>query len=265
MAEQPSNRSLVIAATLVVGVALAGFAVGIQRGPSRARTTGAVPERGDFPADVVARAHGVVPAIPYGQLPMVRRGPNAAWRSDLAAVAADKQPIPEAQRRASAEEVAAALDARAQRRAFDGAPPTVPHPIEQQSADACLACHEKGLLAGSRRAPAISHRAFVSCTQCHVEAREPSVAPPDPADVASAFVGLASPTAGARAFEGAPPTMPHPSWMRERCGSCHGPSAHPGLQTSHLARRSCEQCHAPAAIFDQRLDAAGGPPGPWSP
>lgn len=265
MAEQASNRSLVLAATLVAGVALAGFAVGVQRGPSSSRTTGAVPERGDFPADVVARAHGVVPAIPYAQLPKVRRGPNAAWRSDLAAVGADKLAIPDEQRRASAEEVAAAIDARSQRRAFDGAPPTIPHPIEQRSADACLACHDKGLVAGSRRAPAMSHRAFVSCTQCHVEAREPSVAPPNPADVPSAFAGLPSPTAGARAYEGAPPTMPHPSWMRERCGSCHGASAPRGLQTSHLERRSCEQCHAPSAVFDQRLHGAGGPPGPWTP
>jgi cytochrome c-type protein NapB len=138
----------------------------------------------------------------------------------------------------------------------------VPHPIEQRSADACLACHEKGLVAGERRAPAISHRAMTNCTQCHVEARDPAAAPPAPADVANTFAGLASPSGGARVHEGAPPTMPHGSWMRERCNSCHGASGHRGLQTSHLERRSCEQCHGSSATLEQREFGVGGPPTP---
>ncbi|HRC56557.1 MAG TPA: hypothetical protein PKU97_11575, partial [Kofleriaceae bacterium] len=68
----------------------------------------------------------------------------------------------------------------------------------------------------------------------------------------SAFVGLPAPGRGERAWPGAPPTIPHTTWMRERCDSCHGVWGASGLRSTHPWRQSCTQCHAPAAALDQR-------------
>src|SRR5690606_28103466 len=113
---------------------------------------------------------------------------------------------------------------RAERRAYDGAPPIVPHAIDERGAPACLACHEGGMRIDNRTAPAMSHEAFTSCLQCHAgpgeRARQSTLAPS--VATTSSFVGLPSPTHGERAHAGAPPTIPHRTFMRERCASCHG-------------------------------------------
>jgi cytochrome c-type protein NapB len=102
----------------------------------------------------------------------------------------------------------------------------------------------------------MSHTAMASCTQCHVveEAPMPGGAdlPPDPRDVGNAFVGLPSPTAGPRAWDVAPPQVPHRTFMRENCDSCHGVNGRDALRSSHPWRESCEQCHAASAQADGR-------------
>ncbi len=168
----------------------------------------------------------------------------------------------------SAEERAAAVLARAERRAYDGAPPTVPHAVDQRGLPACLVCHERGMRVNDRVAPAMSHAAFASCLQCHAPSRGVPVERPRTVSVAenSGFVGLEAPGPGARAQPGAPPQIPHRTFMRERCESCHGTFAS-GLAVSHPNRQSCTQCHAPSATLDQRpraefgrLGFAGGVP-----
>ncbi len=57
---------------------------------------------------------------------------------------------------------------RAQRRAFEGAPPTVPHPVDQAGFPACLTCHREGMDVAGRMAPATSHPERGNCLQCHV-------------------------------------------------------------------------------------------------
>ncbi len=60
--------------------------------------------------------------------------------------------------------------------------------------------------------------------------------------IANHFVGLAAPESGPRAFPGAPPQIPHATFMRTDCLSCHGDTSYRGLRTTHPWRRNCQQC-----------------------
>jgi cytochrome c-type protein NapB len=145
-----------------------------------------------------------------------------------------------------------ALSARSAGRAYDGAPPTIPHAVDQHGAPACLACHERGMQVEGKVAKVMSHPVYSSCLQCHTtrEASLPSELLPHSVAESSSFVGLPSPGRGGRAWVGAPPQIPHRTFMRERCASCHGVWA-TGLASSHPWRQSCTQCHAPSANADQ--------------
>ena len=153
------------------------------------------------------------------------------------------------------------LARRAARRAYDGAPPTIPHAIDQLAVPACLQCHERGAKIADLVAPEMSHQVYGSCVQCHVVAAEPRPGVATPPAPESTFVGLAAPRGGERAWPGAPPTIPHTTWMRDRCESCHGVFGGIGMKTTHPWRQSCTQCHAPSAALDQRATIAiGGAP-----
>jgi cytochrome c-type protein NapB len=149
----------------------------------------------------------------------------------------------------------AALARREERRAYDGAPPTVPHPIAERGQLPCLTCHQMGFQLEAAHASAISHETLLQCTQCHVSSVGPF--PPDMTRVegrvgdVNFFIGLAATPQGTRAWFGAPPTIPHTTWMRSQCASCHALQGHQGIQTSHPERQSCVQCHAPSASLDQ--------------
>jgi len=155
----------------------------------------------------------------------------------------------------SEEERAAALEARTARRAFDMAPPTIPHPVDQLEYPGCLTCHEKGARIGDGTlvATPMSHRVLSNCLQCHVVQRDSAPGEALEATVAleTSFAGLEPATSVAPATPGAPPVIPHTTWMRERCASCHGGYAE-GLRSGHPYRQNCEQCHTPSAVLDQR-------------
>lgn len=153
------------------------------------------------------------------------------------------------------------LERRAQRRAYDGAPPTVPHQIEQMDAPGCLGCHGDGLVIAGKIAPKMSHERHDNCAQCHVVDADPrpfAVTPPPL--TSNHFVGVPSPSSGARAWQGAPPVIPHSTSMRTECTSCHGQLGAPGMRTTHPWRQNCLQCHAVSAKQDQRIPQ--GKPGP---
>ena len=223
---------LLIAA--VAAVTAIGFATGTspstyrpERPPLRER-----PDAGFVPP---ARTHAELEQRPW------TGGPAASgWREskEIAARTAKRQD-PEHAR------IEAAVSERASRRAFDGAPPVVPHPVRAHGAAECLACHADGFVLGSRRASPVPHASYASCTQCHVSALAPFtlLAASPAAEARSSWKGLASPTGGVVAYDGAPPAVPHPTLMRERCESCHGPDGRAALQTPHPERRSCLQCH----------------------
>jgi cytochrome c-type protein NapB len=120
----------------------------------------------------------------------------------------------------------------------------VPHPIDPKGVAACLQCHRHGIVLEGRVAPAMSHEPLPSCTQCHAPAPELDNPVTPAVVVANGFVGQAAADRGERAWQGAPPAIPHPTWMRQRCASCHGVTGPKGLRTTHPERRNCAQCHS---------------------
>jgi len=142
------------------------------------------------------------------------------------------------------------LEARAGLRAYEGAPPVIPHAIKDLDLRTCRTCHATGLRTGDQLAHAVSHTHLANCTQCHVEAANHQFAPVH--DPANSFAGIRPQAAGGfRALSGSPPNIPHTTFMRTNCASCHGPHGYPGLQPDHLDRLNCVQCHALNAEFDQ--------------
>jgi cytochrome c-type protein NapB len=146
------------------------------------------------------------------------------------------------------EAVKSKAEVRAGRRLYDGAPPVIPH---GPFGAACSACHDMEGIAveGIGYAPASPHvgtpeeASTQRCRQCHVFAET------DRAFVKSSFAGVPQDLApGERLYDGAPPTIPHRTFMRETCLACHsGPGAREGIVTSHPERTRCRQCHVPFA------------------
>lgn len=146
--------------------------------------------------------------------------------------------------------------ARAENRAFAGAPPTVPHPVKQTGDLACVACHTDGVAVRGRVASPMSHEFMANCTQCHVPGE--AAGPMDAAlggtmSRENSFQGLEEPSGGPVAWAGAPPQIPHATWMRQACTSCHGPMGREGMKSTHPWRQNCEQCHAASAALNQQM------------
>lgn len=249
-----SDRLLWLGAATLLGVAAIGYVTG-TRGSSR---TLAAPRASATPRPASSDS---VPR--YSTIGTRRRGPNAGMYDDAFVALGNEVPRPKQPSAYDQATFDEALRARATRRAYAGAPPTIPHAIQQRDAPACLACHQSGALIDGRIAPAMSHPRYDSCAQCHVvEADARGLAGAKPL-TENGFEGAESPGAGARAWPGAPPTMPHSQHMRDSCSSCHGPTGKPGLRTSHPERQNCRQCHAPSALLDQR--GPGQPPEVFEP
>lgn len=136
---------------------------------------------------------------------------------------------------------------RAERRAYEGAPPVVPHvPFGM----ACVACHadqaiqvpDVGLSPPMPHADTPGMSRDSNCRQCHVFRRTEELF------VSSGFQGLAAVGAGDRMFPGAPPRLPHRIFMREACAACHaGPAVREGIRCTHPDRARCLQCHVPVS------------------
>ena len=147
---------------------------------------------------------------------------------------------------------------RAERRAYDGAPPVIPH--EPLSA-ACTSCHTStGMQIPSQGfAPANPHvstsqaAATDNCRQCHLfQTTKQHFAK-------SNFEPLRQDLKpGERLFLGAPPVIPHPTFMRENCQSCHtGAAARPEIRCTHPERANCTQCHVTKTHrSNQQVDAS---------
>lgn len=135
------------------------------------------------------------------------------------------------------------LDDYYSRRAYDGAPPWIPHPVTEEGSiggKSCLNCHANGSYAPEmgRFAPIVPHTNLTACTQCHVAVVDEGLFQ------ASEWQRPAPRQLIAAALEGAPPPMPHPVQMRENCAACHaGAAAPPEIGTDHMERESCQQCH----------------------
>ncbi len=145
-----------------------------------------------------------------------------------------------------------AAKVRSERRLYDGAPPTVPH--EDMGAD-CTGCHtiEGTAVEGLGFAPPAPHvltdglSNTARCQQCHVFKTT------DEVFVESSFSGLVQDLRhGHKLNQLAPPVMPHKSFMRENCISCHsGPAAREEIRTPHPERTRCRQCHVEQKAVDE--------------
>lgn len=152
--------------------------------------------------------------------------------------------------------VKTAATERALRRAYDGAPPVIPH---EPLGAACIACHNREGLAVPDLgfAPPSPHEettgmsAISRCRQCHVFRRT------DEVFVDNMFVGFAQDLRrGRRLHDLAPPVIPHKVFMRENCQACHaGPAAREEIRTTHPERIRCRQCHLEQRTTDEFLPA----------
>lgn len=143
--------------------------------------------------------------------------------------------------RDDAEKTVAAL--RAERRAYDGAPPIIPHEVYGD----CTSCHDlEGVsVPGVGFAPPSPHEGTRGlndesrCRQCHVNRLT------DDRFIDSVFVPLRQDLRrGRRASAIAPPVIPHATFMRGNCLACHsGPAAREEIRTPHPERVRCRQCH----------------------
>jgi cytochrome c-type protein NapB len=233
------RRFIPLLAAVVISLAAAGYLFGLREPVRGART---------LPPDDGHHSGDVPHAVAYSELPSATIRPNSGWDRSLSQLKFDKPDVFAPVVRTEEMKLAALAD-RAKNRAFDGAPPTIPHPVSVSSAAGCLACHGEGLKVGDRVASKMSHAVMTNCTQCHVEQT------PTPTD--NSFAGLARSGPGERANPGAPPAIPHHTWMRQDCTSCHGLLTRPGTRTTHPWLTNCTQCHAPSAALDQ-VDFNGG-------
>lgn len=232
--------------TILIAISIVGFFVG---------THGSGNVNSDLASTTGHQDHHYVAgnqvptAVRYSELPQAKIKPNSSWGSYLNTLPGlEVQLKPVKQSKTEQEQIRAK---RSQRRAYDGAPPVVPHTIDQQHVNACLACHENGKQIGDLVAPAMSHQFYSNCTQCHVESKNAVIPLKDQAKIINKFSGLSQPVQGTRAWIGAPPTIPHKTFMRENCNSCHGPSGTAPIHTSHPWRNQCTQCHGPDANLNQ--------------
>ena len=127
-------------------------------------------------------------------------------------------------------------------RAYDGAPPIIPHPIagsETLTGDTCLGCHLHGGFTPKFQAyaPIVPHPEKINCRQCHNPQEEGGMFRALVWEETTARRGMAH-------LPGAPLVIPHPLSMRENCLSCHaGPHAVSEIRTTHPERVDCLQCH----------------------
>lgn len=250
MSDRSENNSMLgkrlghMALAVTIGISVTGFLLGVRDRQDDERASV------DSTAAVERPAHLPPEVLDYLKMNGVRRGPNAAWQQSLPSHQDDPTRF-YGDKSATDQQRATAVAVRSERRAFSGAPPVVPHAIDERNAQACMACHGEGFQVGQVIAPKMSHHYLANCIQCHVEGTQNA-----PWALASAktpeshFVGMTEPGRGERIGPGAPPTIPHAVWMRSDCATCHGSLGKEGLRTSHPWRVNCTQCHAPSRGFD---------------
>jgi cytochrome c-type protein NapB len=252
------SGALLVALALLVAGSLLGLLLGVSDEHATAgkrREAREIASGGGDP-DGLESAR---PARRYGDMDAMATGPNRAWPGAVSDQIAPPSSPPTYASQAELRALkGASLRKRAERRAYNGAPPTIPHPISDRDAASCVACHGDGLAMGTFAAPKMSHPFMVNCAQCHAPVSNSGPARDRGGidDSANLFEGAAAPLEGSRAWPGAPPIIPHSLAMRGDCLSCHGPAGAPGIRTSHPERTNCQQCHAPPGALPDGSSAS---------
>jgi cytochrome c-type protein NapB len=252
---EPIKKGTWVVGAILLTAAVSGYFMGLQQTGSTLNMSEPVSAiTPDSIERAASRTNDVPVAVAYRAQNWLEEGPNARWENTLAGL---EQPAsdPSALTNITEADRELARRDRGSRRAFEGAPPVVPHAIAQDTSAVCMACHAEGLAVKDRFASRMSHEHYLNCTQCHVPAagaRMPvdATALVEPIAV-NTFTGVTGPRKGLRAWPEAPPTIPHATSMRSDCMSCHGPTGLYGLRTSHPERQACTQCHVPSAVLDQ--------------
>lgn len=131
-------------------------------------------------------------------------------------------------------------------RAYAGAPPTIPHEVDDIGGGACTECHFSGRdmsieEIATTEPPAIPHPQQTECRQCHVPRADGRLA-----YGVSGFQSARYASRGTRAHPNAPPTIPHRLQNRTYCIACHGRHGDTSVPESpHKERLQCIQCHVP--------------------
>ena len=138
-------------------------------------------------------------------------------------------------------------------RAFYGAPPSIPHTVQERSIgdNSCLKCHENGGYVDKYKAysPVTPHPNMVNCRQCHVPQKTNDLF------IATNWSRTKGSTIGNKSLISSPPIIPHQIQLRENCLACHaGPNAPIEIRTSHPDRINCRQCHV---INDKKVKDIG--------
>ena len=248
------SRLVTVFLSLVIAVAIVGYFIGIADGvpqPDGMQTADLMTH--DSPASAGQADPKLIPAVSYAEIPETRMGLTAIRKTARMELPRDEDYDLFAEVVPSESAKADSLQRRASRRAFNGAPPIIPHAVENTSDAACYACHSRGMRLGELKASVMSHPFLANCTQCHAPPPPPPFAELD-STVDTSFVGLPTPKQGQRAYPGAPPTIPHSQWMRDNCLACHGgANGWAGMESTHPWRTNCTQCHAPSAVLDQAV------------
>lgn len=136
------------------------------------------------------------------------------------------------------------------RRAYPGAPPSIPHKLLDSrgfGGSGCTACHAKGgwVPIFNAYTPVTPHPELGSCLSCHVPVQEKTLFGE------SNFVPASRPELAAAPLPLGPPPVPHSLEMRANCQACHaGPGAVKEIRTPHPERQNCRQCHVSPATGD---------------
>ncbi len=134
------------------------------------------------------------------------------------------------------------LDEYYSRRQYPGAPPYIPHKVEEADLAPveCLTCHAKGGWTADlkRNTPITPHPEQTACRQCHIEQTDARLF------VDIDWMSITTPRLGRSDLPGAPPPIPHELQMRGNCMACHvGPGAVASIRVEHPSRGNCRQCH----------------------
>lgn len=133
-----------------------------------------------------------------------------------------------------------------ERRAYEGAPPQIPHKLLSKQGignNGCLQCHENGGYVADFDAftPVTPHPELKSCRQCHVPVQTKKLFKKGTNWKRSYPVKLEN-----RALISSPPTIPHALQNRTDCLSCHaGSGGLVDIRATHTERVNCIQCHVP--------------------
>lgn len=251
MASETGQKLTYVACFVVISIAVTGYFIGLQSPMNPADKTNGINLSngltGDFTLDATHSNDDTILASSYSEMPDIASQALAKYQTSLTDLKRSYDPFEEITITPAQKNFSLAL--REQNRAFNGAPPTIPHAIDQMSAESCMACHGEGYKSESLRISKMSHEYLANCTQCHVESSPTHMAASLFRE--NSFVGLPAPTGGSRAYPGAPPMIPHSTWMRVDCTSCHGFAGEQGLRTTHPWRKNCQQCHAPSSELEQ--------------